>query len=115
MITSRYAALGLASIVLTLGTGCARPSHSPSPSPAAAAPLQCERGYAATVANNTPREVDIVQFTSGQWAYLASVAARTTRELPLANNGRVEWRWPPQPQQYDPNLSVDVTVHMHCV
>jgi hypothetical protein len=58
--------------------------------------------------------VDIWQFTSGQWEYVASVAARTTSELPLSGGGPLQWRWPPERVRYDPNLSIDFTLHMHC-
>jgi len=112
MITNRHSALNIALVALALGTACGRPARAPSPT--AASSLNCERGYAVSVANNTQRDVDIVQFTLGHWEYVASVTARTTREVPLSNGARVEWRSPPQPQQYDPNLSVDVTLHMHC-
>ena len=102
----------LAGVALALGTGCVRSPQPPSP--AGASGLQCAGGYAVTVANNTAIDVDIWQFTSGQWAYVASVSAHTTSELPLSGGGPVQWRWPPKPPRYDPNLSVDFTLHMHC-
>jgi hypothetical protein len=113
MNTNRHSALGIACVALALGTGCGRPARAPSPT--AASSLYCDNGYSVSVANNTQRDVDIVQFTaSGQWEYVASVTATTTREVPLSNGSRVEWRSPPQPQRYDPNLSLEVTLHMHC-
>jgi len=99
-------------VALAAATACVRPSSAPA---ATAAPsLQCDRGYAVTVANNTTVEVDIWQSRDSEWVYVGSVPARTTSELALEGGGTVEWRWPPKPVQYDPNLSSEVTLRVHC-
>ena len=112
MITNLHSRLGMACLALALGAGCGRPARAPAP--AAAPSLTCDHGYAVAVANNTIRDVDIMQFTAGRWEYVASVTARTSREVPLPSGNRVQWRWFPEVRQYDPNLSNDVTLHLHC-
>jgi hypothetical protein len=112
MITNCDSHLAVACVALALGAGCGRPARAPSP--AAAPSITCQGGYAVAVTNNTRSDVDIVQFTGGRWDYVTSVTAHTTQEVPLQNGNPLQWRWPPQPAQYDPNLSIDVTLHMHC-
>jgi hypothetical protein len=112
MTTHCHVRQGMVLVSSLFGVGCGRPAGAPSPT--AAPGLTCDHGYAVAVLNNTHSDVDIVQFTAGHWTYVTTVTARTTREVPLPSGDRVEWRWLPSVPQYDPDVSIEVTLHMHC-
>jgi hypothetical protein len=102
----------LAGFALSVSAACGRPSQAPATAPESS--LRCDQGYAVSVVNNTAREVDVWQSTPSGWNNVGSVPARMTSELPLATGNPVQWRFPPEPTRYDPNLSIDVTLHVHC-
>jgi len=113
MISNGHPALSLVAVgALSLAAACARPPQPPVPSGAPG--FQCPTGYAVMVTNNTARPVDIWESVRGEWVYLATVSARATNDLPLTGDGPVKWLWPPEPPRYDPNLSMDFTLHLHC-
>ena len=112
MNNSRRTLALMVGVAAAVGTACVRPARPPAPT--AASGLQCDHGYAVTVRNNTRLEVEIWQSTSTGWVYVDDVLPYSTSELPLQGSGTVQWRWLPQPPRYDPNLSTDVTLHVHC-
>lgn len=113
MSPSRHADRLVILLPLLVGVACGKPSVAPSPKSETG--LRCDQGYGVSVSNNTHRDVDIVQFTGGRWQYVITVTARSSREVPVPTGDKVEWRWQPGVPEYDPVVSVEVTVHMHCM